>query len=119
MAILGYLCSVIIGLTLGLLGSGGSILTVPILVYLMHYNPMVATGYSLFIVGLTSLTGALSYMRKEMVDYKTAIAFALPSFISVYVVRRFVLPLIPSVVFQSKNFVLTKDVSIMLLFAAM
>ena len=117
MEILGYICSVIIGLTLGVLGSGGSILTVPVLVYLMHFNPLVATGYSLFIVGLTSLTGAITYMRKELVDYKTAITFALPSFISVFVVRRFVLPLIPSTVFRSTNFILTKDIFIMLLFA--
>ncbi len=117
MEILGYICSVIIGLTLGVLGSGGSILTVPILVYLMHFNPLVATGYSLFIVGLTSLTGAISYMRKELVDYKTAIAFALPSFVSVFVVRRFILPLIPAVIFRSQNFVLTKETFIMLVFA--
>ena len=119
MEILGYICSVVIGLTLGVLGSGGSILTVPVLVYLMHFNPLVATGYSLFIVGLTSLTGAISYMRKGLVDYKTAVAFALPSFVSVYVVRRFVLPLIPSVVFRSQDFVLTKEVSVMLLFATL
>jgi uncharacterized membrane protein YfcA len=115
--ILGYICSVIIGLTLGVLGSGGSILTVPVLVYLMQFNPLVATGYSLFIVGLTSLTGAISYMRKGLVDYKTAIAFALPSFISVYAVRRFVLTLIPSVLYHSERFILTKDVFIMLVFA--
>ena len=119
MVILGYLCSVIIGLTLGLLGSGGSILTVPVLVYLMHYNPLVATGYSLFIVGLTSFIGAVSYMRKDLVDYKTAIAFAVPSFISVYVVRRFLLPLIPPVVFRTDLFFLSKDVFIMLVFAVL
>ena len=119
MIALGYVCAVIIGLTLGVLGSGGSILTVPVLVYLMHYNPIIATGYSLFIVGLTSLTGAISYMRKNLVDYKTAIAFALPSFVSVYIVRRYVLPLIPSVIFQSPDFVLTKEIFIMLLFASL
>ena len=119
MVILGYLCSVIIGLTLGLLGSGGSILTVPVLVYLLHYNPIIATGYSLFIVGLTSLTGALNYMRKELVDYKTAVAFALPSFVSVYIVRRFLLPLIPPVVFRTDLFFLSKEIFIMLVFAVL
>jgi uncharacterized membrane protein YfcA len=117
MEVFGYICSVIIGLTLGVLGSGGSILTVPVLVYLMHFNPLVATGYSLFIVGLTSLTGAITYMKKSLVDYKTAITFALPSFISVFVVRRFILPLIPPVVFRSGDFVLTKEIFIMLVFA--
>ena len=99
MEFFGYVGAVIIGLTLGILGSGGSILTVPVLVYLLHFNPIVATGYSLFIVGLTSLTGAFSYMRKDLVDYRTAIAFALPSFVSVYSVRRFLLPLIPRIVY--------------------
>jgi uncharacterized membrane protein YfcA len=117
MTLLGYICSIIIGLTLGVLGSGGSILTVPVLVYLLHYNPIVATGYSLFIVGLTSFSGAISYMRKELVDYKTAIAFAVPSFISVYIVRRFLLPLIPNVLFRTENFVLSKEIFIMLVFA--
>jgi uncharacterized membrane protein YfcA len=119
MELLGYICSVIIGLTLGVLGSGGSILTVPVLVYLLHFSPMVATGYSLFIVGLTSFTGALSYMKKRLVDYKTAVAFAVPSFVSVYIVRRFLLPLIPSVIFRSGNFILSKDVFIMLVFATL
>lgn len=119
MEIFGYICSVLIGLTLGILGSGGSILTVPVLVYLMQFNPLVATGYSLFIVGLTSFAGSVSYMRKELVDYKTAIAFALPSFVSVYVVRRFLLPLIPSVVFHSGNFAMSKEIFIMLVFAAL
>jgi uncharacterized membrane protein YfcA len=85
MTILGCIGSVLIGLTLGLLGSGGSILTVPVLVYLLHYNPVIATGYSLFIVGATSFVGASNYMRKGLVDYRTALLFAVPSFISVYV----------------------------------
>jgi len=119
MEILGYICSVIIGLTLGVLGSGGSILTVPVLVYLMHYNPLVATGYSLFIVGLTSISGAFSYMKKDLVDYKTAVVFAVPSFISVYIVRRYILSLIPPVVFHSGNFVLKKEVLIMLVFGVL
>lgn len=119
MLVLGYACSVIIGLTLGVLGSGGSILTVPVLVYLMQFSPIVATSYSLFIVGLTSLTGAMSYMKKGLVDYKTAVAFALPSFVSVYVVRRFLLVLIPDVVFRSGNFTLTKEIFIMVFFGVL
>src|SRR4026209_2474145 len=95
-----------IGLTLGLLGSGGSILTVPVLVYLLHYSPTMATGYSLFIVGFTSLVGASNYMRKNLVDYKTALLFAVPSFISVYVVRRFFLPLIPEKILTTGTFIL-------------
>src|SRR5437762_13619841 len=100
MSLLGYIGSILIGLTLGLLGSGGSILTVPVLVYLLHYSPVTATGYSLFIVGFTALIGASTYMRKQLVDYKTAVLFAVPSFISVYVMRRFFLPLIPEKIFS-------------------
>src|SRR6185369_6837749 len=106
MSVLGYIGSILIGLTLGLLGSGGSILTVPVLVYLLHYSPMMATGYSLFIVGFTSLVGASNYMRKNLVDYKTAVLFAVPSFISVYVVRRFFLPLIPEKILTTGTFIL-------------
>ena len=55
----GYIGAVCIGLILGLTGGGGSILTVPILVYVMLLNPITATAYSLFIVGTTSVFGAL------------------------------------------------------------
>src|SRR5688572_12912852 len=119
MTFLGYIGSILIGLTLGVLGSGGSILTVPVLVYLLHYNPVIATGYSLFIVGFTSLVGASNYMRKQLVDYTTAVLFAVPSFISVYVVRRFFLPLIPEKILSAGSFVMHKDLFIMLIFAAM
>ena len=116
MDVLGYIGAVLIGLTLGVLGSGGSILTVPVLVYLLHFNPIVATGYSLFIVGLTSFSGTVSYMRKKLVDYKTAVAFALPSFVSVYIVRRFLLPLIPPTLFKTDFYILDKDQFIMIVF---
>src|SRR5437764_3176973 len=119
MTVLGYIGSILIGLILGLLGSGGSILTVPVLVYLLHYSPLTATGYSLFIVGFTSLIGASNYMRKRLVDYKTAVLFAVPSFISVYLVRRFFLPLIPEQILTVGSFVLHRDIFIMLIFAVM
>ncbi|MFM8485534.1 MAG: sulfite exporter TauE/SafE family protein, partial [Bacteroidota bacterium] len=55
MMILGFIASVLIGISLGLIGGGGSILTVPVLVYLFGVDPVLATAYSLFIVGATSL----------------------------------------------------------------
>ena len=119
LTVLGYIGSILIGLTLGLLGSGGSILTVPVLVYLLHYSPVTATGYSLFIVGFTALVGATNYMRKRLVDYTTAMLFAVPSFISVYIVRRFFLPLVPEKIVEAGSFVLHKDLFIMLIFAVM
>lgn len=117
MVILGYLSAVVIGVSLGLIGGGGSILTVPALVYLMHINPVLATAYSLFVVGATSLAGSFSFMKKRLVNYKTAIVFAIPSLLAVYFTRRFIVPAIPEVLFSIGNFILTKDAGIMLFFA--
>lgn len=115
--ILGYIGALIVGLTLGLLGGGGSILTVPILVYLLGTNPVVATAYSLFVVGATSLVGAVRNMMKGMVDVKVAVVFAIPAFIAVYLTRAFLVPAIPEEIFQIGEFTLTKDLGIMVFFA--
>jgi len=115
--ILGYIGALLVGLTLGLLGGGGSILTVPILVYLLGTNPVLATAYSLFVVGATSLVGAIRNMTKGMVDIKVAVVFAIPAFIAVYLTRRFLVPAIPDEIFSIGDFVMTKDLGIMLFFA--
>ena len=88
MEIAGYLASVLIGVSLGLIGGGGSILTVPVLVYLFGIGTVQATVYSLFIVGVTSIAGSVSYFRKA-VDFKTVIIFGVPSVISVFLSRNF------------------------------
>ncbi len=115
--ILGYLGALIIGIVLGLIGGGGSILTVPILVYLLSINPVVATAYSLFVVGVSSLLGALQNIRKGLVDFKTAIVFAIPAFIAVYLTRRFLIPAIPDYLFEVGTFTVTRDIGIMIFFA--
>lgn len=115
--ILGYLGALIIGIVLGLIGGGGSILTVPILVYLLSLNPVVATAYSLFVVGVSSLLGALQNIRKGLVDFKTAIVFAIPAFIAVYLTRRFLIPAIPDYLFEVGTFTVTRDIGIMIFFA--
>lgn len=115
--ILGYLGALLVGLTLGLLGGGGSILTVPILVYVLGINPVLATAYSLFVVGTTSLVGAVRNMIKGMVDIKVAIVFAIPAFIAVYLTRRYLVPAIPDEILTFGDFVLTKDLAVMLFFA--
>lgn len=115
--ILGYIGALIVGLTLGLLGGGGSILTVPIMVYLLGINPVLATAYSLFVVGATSLVGAIRNMMKGMVDLKVAIVFAIPAFIAVYVTRRYIVPAIPEEIFALGDFTMTKDLAVMLFFA--
>ena len=115
--VVGYLAATLIGVSLGLIGGGGSILTVPVLVYLLQVNPVLATAYSLFVVGATSLAGAVSYMKKGLVDYKTAFVFAVPSFISVFLTRKFLIPAIPEVLLTTQSFVLTKEVGVMIFFA--
>ena len=75
MHLVGYFAAIIIGISLGLIGGGGSILTVPVLVYLFGINPVVATAYSLFIVGSTSLFGVIPKYRSGLVNLKTAAIF--------------------------------------------
>jgi len=124
MEIIGYIGAILMGLSLGLIGGGGSILTVPILVYLFQLDAVLATAYSLFIVGLTSLVGSVSHMRLGNIHWRTAIVFGIPSIISVFLTRSYVVPMIPDPIFtfgESVNggaaFVLTKSVGLLLLFA--
>lgn len=115
--IFGYIASIAIGIALGLIGGGGSILTVPVLVYLFAVDTVAATAYSLFIVGLTSAVGSVSFFRKGLVNVKTAIVFGIPSIISVFFTRAVIVPAIPKEVFTIGNFVVTKSILMMLLFA--
>ena len=105
------------GLVLGLIGGGGSILTVPLLVYLLGYNPIVATAYSLFVVGSSSLVGTIQKHRKKLVDFRTGIAFSFPSFISVYLTRRYLMPNLPDTILTIGHYNLTKEMGIMVFFA--
>ena len=115
--ILGYLGALLVGLILGLIGGGGSILTVPILVYFTGLTPIVATAYSLFVVGITSVFGAIQNYRNGLVDLKTAIIFAIPAFIVVYLTRRYLVTMIPDVVFTFDEFKITNSIFIMSFFA--
>lgn len=117
MEILGYLLAVLVGVSLGLIGSGGSILTVPILVYVMGVNPILATAYSLFIVGSTALIGGVQSALQKRADFKTVFIFGLPSIAAVYVTRMWLVPLIPSELFTIGSLVITKSIGIMVLFA--
>ena len=115
--ILGYIGALIVGLVLELIGGGGSILTVPLLVYLLGYNPIIATAYSLFVVGTTSMVGTYQKYKKGLVDFKTGLAFSFPSFIAVYLSRRYLVPGIPETLFNFGDFTLTKEMGIMVFFA--
>ena len=119
MEIIGYLASLIIGLSLGLIGGGGSILTVPVLVYLFGIDPVLATAYSLFIVGSTSLVGALPKYKNGEINIKTAIIFGIPSILAVYATRAFIVPAIPSTIINLGSWTLTKPLLMMMIFAVL
>jgi uncharacterized protein len=117
MAYFGYFSSILIGVSLGLIGGGGSILTVPVLVYLFSVDAVAATAYSLFIVGFTSAVGSISYFKNGLVNVKTAVVFGIPSIISVFLTRAYLVPAIPKEVFSISQFVVTKSLLMLLLFA--
>ncbi len=115
--IVGFGASILIGVSLGLIGGGGSILTLPVLVYLLHIDPVLSTAYSLFVVGTTSLVGSASFMKKKLVNYRAAVVFAIPSFTTVYLTRKYLVPMIPDPLFSVGTFDMTKNMGIMIFFA--
>ncbi len=119
MEILGYCLALLVGISLGLIGGGGSILMVPILVYIMGVNPVLATSYSLFIVGSTSMIGAVNNYRKGFVNIKTVLLFGLSSITTVFFTRKVILPTIPHVLFSTSYFTITQPVATMVLFAVL
>ncbi len=119
MEFLGYLATVVMGVSLGLMGGGGSILIVPILIYLFKIDAVNATAYSLFIVGLASGFGAFGKFREGLVNLKIGIVFAIPGFVGVFLTRAFVIPHLPDHIANIGSFVLTKDILILLTFAVM
>jgi uncharacterized membrane protein YfcA len=119
MEIIGYLLAGLVGITLGLIGGGGSILTVPILVYIFALVPAHATAYSLFIVGSTSLVGAINNYRKDNVSISTALFFGLTSISVVFVTRKFIIPTIPQQLFNLFGWQISQALLIMILFAVL
>lgn len=117
MEIIGFGLAFLIGITLGLIGAGGSILTVTVLVYVMGISPTMATTYSLFIVGISSLVGSIDYFRKGLIDIRKGLFFSFPAFIMVFSMRKFVMHRIPEIIYQSESFTFTKNLLVMLLFA--
>lgn len=116
MFIAGVIAFLIIGLILGLIGGGGSILGVPVLVYIMGYSADEATSYSLFIVGMTSLIGAIAYLKRAEISVEAILQFAIPSLITVFCVRKFLMPNIPPII-SVLGFEISKQMLIMVLFS--
>ncbi|MEO8591514.1 MAG: sulfite exporter TauE/SafE family protein [Flavobacteriales bacterium] len=117
MEILGYIGAIVMGLSLGLIGGGGSILTVPILVYLFSVDTVLATAYSLFIVGLTALIGSFSHMRLGNIHWLTALVFGIPSILAVFATRAWLVPAIPDALFSIAGVAVSKSLGILILFA--
>ncbi|MCO4292687.1 sulfite exporter TauE/SafE family protein [Solitalea sp. MAHUQ-68] len=117
MELIGYAGAILMGLTLGLIGGGGSILTVPILVYLFNVNTVQATAYSLFIVGLTSAVGSVSHFKQGNIDWRSVLLFGLPSVFSVFITRSFLVKFIPETVVSFGEITIDKSMFLLLLFA--
>ncbi|GAA4499518.1 sulfite exporter TauE/SafE family protein [Hymenobacter ginsengisoli] len=116
---LGYLAAIFIGLALGIMGGGGSILTMPVLVYLLGVSPVLSTAYSLFVVGSTALVGAAGYWRRGLVALPTALLFLGPSLATVFLTRRVLLPAVPQQLFMLGRLPVTKDLLVLLAFAVL
>ncbi len=117
MLLLGLVASLIMGMSLGVFGAGGSILTVPILVFLMGVGAAEATAYSLFIVGVTALFGMYTYYKQGLIQFKIGFIFAIPAFIAVYSVRLFLMPALPEHIAQIGSWDLSKDTLILVVFS--
>ena len=115
----GYFAAIFIGLALGIMGGGGSILTVPVLVYLLGVSPVLSTAYSLCVVGSTAAVGAASYLRRGLVSLRTAVVFLLPSLLAVFAVRKLLLPAIPHALFTVGEVLVTKDLLVLVAFAGL
>lgn len=114
--VFGYAGALLIGVVLGLIGGGGSILTVPVFVYVLGVDPILATAYSLFVVGVSAAVGAFRNAQKGMVDFRTGIVFAIPAFIAVFLTRKFLVPAIPEHLFNLGDLEITREIGIMVFF---
>ena len=117
MELLGYFGALIIGVVVGVFGGGGSILAVPIFVYLFHLNPILATSYSLFVVGFSAAAGTIINIKKKLIDYRIAIIFSFPALFSVFVVRRYLISSLPEVILDTGSIYITTKMALMLLFS--
>lgn len=119
MELAGYFASFVVGVSLGLVGGGGSILMVPVLVFLFDVPPINATAYSLFVVGITSLIGAFPKLKQGLVSFRTAIVFGIPSIVSVFLTRKYIVPAIPEVIWAGEQLVISRSFLLMMLFGVL
>ena len=117
MIFIGAALALFIGLSLGIFGAGGSILTVPLLHYVLGLDAQTATGASLLIVGSTAMVGTILNARKKLVAFQQGILFAVPSFFGVFGARTLLLPSLPQSIFLAPNFSIQRDTFILIFFA--
>ncbi len=115
--LLGFGCALMVGLALGLIGGGGSILAVPIFAYLFELDPVTSTAYSLFVVGAIALFGGIHNARKGFVDWKIVCSFGIPAVFGVWLMRRIFIPALPDELLHIQHFVVTKRMMMFGLFA--
>ncbi|MCX8479875.1 MAG: sulfite exporter TauE/SafE family protein [Chitinophagales bacterium] len=117
--LLSYLLALLIGLSIGIMGSGGAILAVPILYYVAGYSMLEASVYSLFVVGATSAVGAMRSWKNKLVNWSAVLFFGIPSVICVYLTRLFIVPLFPKTIFSVADFSMPLDMALLMLFAVL
>jgi uncharacterized membrane protein YfcA len=117
MDILGYFFALLIGVSLGIIGGGGSILSVPVLVYLFQFNEKIATAYSLFVVGIGALIGGIQKHFQKNVNWKIAIIFGIPSIAGVWIVRHYIVPFLPDILFSIGSLEISRRMFTLGLFA--
>ncbi len=118
MIVLGYILAGVMGILLGMMGGGGSILTVPILVYLMGVPEDAGPSNSFFVVGVVAAIGAVQYLRSKQYNWAVALLFGIPSVIAVFLHQWFVRPAIPAT-FHLLGATVTRGALFMGLFAVM
>ena len=117
MEVLGYFLALIIGVSLGLIGGGGSILAVPVLAYAFGFDAQTTTAYSLFIVGTSALLGGFKQHKNKNVDWRTALIFGAPAIVGVWTVRHYIIPTLPENLFTIGDFIFTRRMAMFGLFA--
>jgi uncharacterized membrane protein YfcA len=109
-----YVASLFVGLSLGMVGAGGSILTVPVFIYVLKIDPLTSSIYSMFIVGISSLAGGIRSLFHKLVDLKTMVMFGIPSVTGVLIARKLIFPSIPDQIFSIGAFIVSKKILFMI-----
>lgn len=109
MELIGYLALIVLGFVLGTVGMGGSMLAIPILVYVFSLNMVTASAYALFITGTTSLAGFALKHKDDLADLRAAAVFGIPSLIASFATRRWIVTAIPPEIYLGDSIIIRKE----------